>query len=109
MIPDEQSPVVTLVSTDTHLVSGEVLGLADQTLPDGKTWKPSQIVLSWLDGRLHGAQLTGQVLKRNGERYANGREYTVSFMTWDSVLDGFVLSPTAPQWVVDLVNAHAPR
>jgi hypothetical protein len=105
----ETAPVVTLVSTDTHLVSGEVLGLPDQIMPDGKTWRPSQITLSWLDGRLHGANLSGQVLKRNGERYANGREYAVSFMTWDAVLNGFVLSPAAPQWVVDLVNAHAPR
>jgi hypothetical protein len=105
----ESAPVVTLVSTDTHLVSGEVLGLPAQSMPDGKTWQPSQITLSWLDGRLHSAILSGQVHKRNGERYANGREYSVNFMTWNPVLDGFTLSPTAPQWVVDLINAHAPR
>jgi hypothetical protein len=101
-------PVVTLVSSDTRLVTGEVLGLPDETMPDGKTWRPSQIMLSWIDGTLHGASLSGQVLKRNGERYANGREFTRHFMVWDPLGDSFILDPAAPKWVVDLVRAHEP-
>lgn len=69
----------------------------------GGLFLPDTLQLAWRNGQVMNVLLSGRELRTDGYQWVDGRRSTRQYVTGAGQMD-----PETPDWVLQLISAHAP-